>query len=256
MLKAFFLAFALLLATGLAGAQFGTKVNDGDSDLGRYVADIPFPWVIMYWDCGQNSGIYDSGDVVYLHYDIPGPGVGNVRVNDVRLTPFPPYNPGDKVKAIDSDMNMPLSNFPAPGVSINFADRSGSPLYDLDDPVYIHQRNVPSGVPAALISQVRINDIRLTQTTLPYPAGSRVQNFDQDAGWQLAQANPPLNDMIPAGPINNVAGSFRIRVFDANGNGLYDDPDPLYLTRQAPQPDKVPFGFVSVNDVRLTNLGS
>jgi hypothetical protein len=255
-MKAFLLALSLILMLGQAGAQFGSKVNNGDSDLGRYVIDIPFPWAIMYWDCGQNQGIYDSGDVVYLHNANQGPGVGNVRVNDVRLTPPPPYNAGDKVKAIDSDMNMPLSTFPSPGVSINFADRFGSPLYDLDDPVYIHQRNIPPGVPAALTSLVRINDIRLTQTISQYSAGSKVQNFDQDAGWQLAQAKAPLNDMIPVGLINNVAGSFRIRVFDANGNGLYDDPDPMFLTRQAPQLDKTPFGFVSVNDVRLTNLES
>jgi hypothetical protein len=255
-MKAFLVAIGLILILGLASAQFGSKIYNGDSDLGRLVVDIPFPWAIMYWDCGQNSGIYDSGDVTYLHNNNPGPGVGNVRVNDVRLTPFPRYNAGDKVKAIDSDMDMPLSNFPAPGVSVNFVDRFGSPLYDLDDPVYIHQRNVPSGFPTALTNLVRINDIRLTQTTLPYPAGSKVQNFDQDAGWQPAQANPPLNDMIPAGQINNAAGSFRIRVFDANGNGLYDDPDPIYLTRQAPQPDKAPFGFLSVNDIRLTNQES
>lgn len=255
-MKAFLLTLSFILILGLANAQFGSKVYSGDFDLGRYVVDIPFPWAILFWDCGQNSGVYDPGDVVYLHNANQGSSVENVKVNDVRLTPFPPYNAGDKVKAIDSDINVPLSNFPAPGVSINFADRSGSPLYDLDDPVYIHQRNIPPGVPAALTSLVRINDIRLSQTMLPYSAGSKVQNFDQDSGWQLALASSPLNDMIPVGLINNAAGSFRIKVFDANGNGLYDDPDPVYLSRQAPQPDKTPFGFISVNDVRLTNLES
>ena len=61
-MKAFLVAIGLILILGLAGAQFGSKIFNGDSDLGRLVVDIPFPWAIMYWDCGQNSGVYDSGD--------------------------------------------------------------------------------------------------------------------------------------------------------------------------------------------------
>jgi hypothetical protein len=114
---------------------FGTKVLPGDYDIGRLIKSIPDS-SISYWDIGPNPGIYDEGDIVYL--DLKPKGTTNA--NDIRLTAFSSLHPGSKVTSLDNDIGKDLISFTNP--CIGFLNLKGSELYDLYDPVYIHQTSL------------------------------------------------------------------------------------------------------------------
>lgn len=95
-------------------------------------------------------------------------------------------------------------------------------------------------------SMVRTNDIRLTSVG-EMEAGSRVMNFELDLNKLVAL---PVLISFP-GKIDDYA---CLRVFDANGNGLYDSEDSVYLDISFPG-DSI-FGTVSVNDVRISGPSS
>jgi hypothetical protein len=199
---------------GASAYEFGTKVKPGDSDVGRPLYPVPIGTTMSVWDIGGAPG-YDETDAVYLHT-----GGSHVNANDVRLTTVGDYPAGTKVGFKDIDIGMPLINFPK--FTINYLNLYGSSLYDLNDPVYLHQ----SG-----ISMTLLNDVRLTDANSE-KAGTQVHNFD-----------PDFNKILGTGWSKGVF----IRFFDANGNGVYDDSDDVYLNT----PTGVP-GVVSVNNVRLS----
>jgi hypothetical protein len=133
------LASTICLMVSLSVASdyaFGTKVSSQDNDLGRPLKNMPDGTIISFWDIGTNLGIYDAGDVVY----VDTPPVGIVNSNDIRITPFGNHHAGSKVTPSDEDMNVPLKPLAA---EIRFLNLNGSRSYDLNDPVYVHQSNVP-----------------------------------------------------------------------------------------------------------------
>jgi hypothetical protein len=91
-------------------------------------------------------------------------------------------------------------------------------------------------------SMIRTNDIRLTCVG-EMEAGSRVLNFE-----------PDLNKLVALPVLVSFPGKSDdyacLRVFDANGNGLYDFEDSVYLDISFPGDST--FGTVSVNNVRLS----
>ena len=91
-------------------------------------------------------------------------------------------------------------------------------------------------------SMIRTNDIRLTSVG-EMEAGSRVMNFE-----------PDLNKLVALPVLVSFPGKSDdyacLRVFDANGNGLYDFEDSVYLDISFPGDST--FGTVSVNNVRLS----
>ncbi|MEI8002758.1 MAG: hypothetical protein WCG94_00315 [Methanothrix sp.] len=95
-------------------------------------------------------------------------------------------------------------------------------------------------------SMIRTNDIRLTSVG-EMEAGSRVLNFE-----------PDLNKLVALPVLVSFPGKSDdyacLRVFDANGNGLYDSEDSVYLDISFPGYSI--FGTVSVNDVRLSGPSS
>jgi hypothetical protein len=91
-------------------------------------------------------------------------------------------------------------------------------------------------------SMIRTNDIRITSVG-EMQAGSRVMNFEPDLNKLVAL---PVLISFP-GKIDDYA---CLRVFDTNGNGLYDSEDSVYLDISFPGDST--FGTVSVNDVRIS----
>jgi hypothetical protein len=138
-LIAIVLALTICLLVGLSAASgyaFGTKVSSQDNDLGRPLKNMPEGTIISCWDIGTNLGVYDAGDVVY----VDTPPVGIVNTNDIRITSLGNHHPGTKVTPNDEDMNAPLKSLTA---EIRFLNLNGSRSYDLNDPIYVHQSNVP-----------------------------------------------------------------------------------------------------------------
>ena len=221
---------SLLLILNSAGASeypFGTKVLATDNDIGKPLYVMPAGTTIAYWDTGVVPG-YDDTDVVYLHTSL----APSVTANDVRLTPFAAFAAGSKVTPIDNDIGMPLAGF-GPGGVIRYLNLYGSINYDLDDPVYFHQ-NAPVPNPGAFATVT--NDVRLTQVQGIEP-GTKVRDFDPDHNKILGLVGAAGTPVL--GPIG---------FFDANGNGLYDASDDVYLNF----PRGVPIFTVSVNNVRLS----
>jgi len=89
---------------------------------------------------------------------------------------------------------------------------------------------------------IRTNDIRLTLVN-GLAAGTRVQNFEPDL-------NMPVAYTILASFPKRADDYAGIRVYDTNGNGLYDSEDDVYLDISFPGYSS--FGTVSINDVRLS----
>ncbi|MFB3764672.1 MAG: hypothetical protein ACE14P_05425 [Methanotrichaceae archaeon] len=97
---------------------------------------------------------------------------------------------------------------------------------------------------SANLDPIRSNDVTLTGIGY-YPPGSKVKNFDPD----LDKFVLPLILASFPGRSDDYA---CIRIYDANGNGLYDFPDNVYLDISLPGDSS--FGTVSVNDVRLSDV--
>jgi hypothetical protein len=134
------LLMSLILTLNLAGGSgyaFGTKVLPTDTDIGRPLSDMPARTTLCYWDTGTPG--YDESDVAYLHI-APldcNTACASVCANDVRLTPFIEYPAGSRVTSRDEDIGMPLTPLRA---TINYLNLHGSQAYDLEDPVYVHQK--------------------------------------------------------------------------------------------------------------------
>jgi hypothetical protein len=213
---------ALIISSMASTYPFGSKVELGDTDIGRPLQTLappnplPLIWSIEYWETGLVAG-YDESDVVYLHY---GPTEGTVNANDVRLTLFDGNVSGSKVMPQDNDIGKTLT----PGFTIAWADINGSTFqYDLEDPVYAHFGQI--------IGSTSLGDVRLN-ASVKIP-GTKVRNFDPDYP-------KPLASIIPCD---------YIFYFDANGNGAYDYPDDVYL--HYPVAGFIPL-VVAVNNVRLS----
>jgi hypothetical protein len=233
----------LVVALSLSGAlgQFGSKVMVGDADGGRLIQDFSAPMNpgLGYWDTGQNPGIYDKGDVVYL--DVLGNLV--IDANDLRLSDYYPNIAGTKVTSTDNDINNKLTALPGSAAGIYYADLYGSQGYDLQDPVYV--LSTSSTVMGAKTST---NDVRIG-SYLGLSPGSKILNYyDNDA---------PVSPMIV--PVSSGGPVASLRFYNANGNvdgtgrPVYDYEDDVYIDISLPSvaAGGFPFGFVVPNDVRL-----
>lgn len=84
------------------------------------------------------------------------------------------------------------------------------------------------------------NDVRLSSNE-DLAAGTKVLNFNADQSRLLSV--PPLLSFPP-----EATDKAKITYFDANGNGIYDSPDDVYMDI----PDGAPESSVRVNDLRLS----
>jgi hypothetical protein len=204
--------------------SFGTKVLDGDIDMGRMLFRFEsIEPVFAYWDVGMTEGEFDPGDVIYLHVN---DGMNATKAGDIRLTPYGYYLPGSRVATYDTDIDKRLAKFDRDW-DIVFADQFGSTGYDLFDPVYLHV--------SGNSSQIERLDLRLSNSANG-PAGSLVDGLDEDRGLSFTS----LPGMIR---FYNANGNIR-----SDGTPMYDLPDQLYLDL-SPRDSQ---GFVLVNDIRLT----
>lgn len=237
-----FLVFLILhLNLGLA-SEFGSKVEATDNDVGHLLEDFnPVCPTITWWDCGTTPGSFDAGDVLYLDTD----PLGEVSVNDVRLTPYGGYPAGSKVASKDADIGQRLIGINCAVVYVNLF---GGPGYDLEDPVYI-KTQPPFSPPGPLST----NDVALVSIK-GIAAGYKVNDNDPCLGKPavLLYAPPYVS------PTNGPAAT--IRFFNANGNlqennafPLYDKPDGVYLDiSNVPDGASTFFGICSPNDIRLS----
>ena len=90
-------------------------------------------------------------------------------------------------------------------------------------------------------SLICTNDVRLSINDTHGDAGTKVVNSDIDQNKMLS--SPALARFL-----GQESDTTRIRYFDANGNGIYDYPDDVYLN----YPSGTATGIVSVNNVRLS----
>jgi hypothetical protein len=89
---------------------------------------------------------------------------------------------------------------------------------------------------------IKTSDVRLISIG-EFAAGTKVLNFDPDQNRLVAL---PVLVSFPQRSEDYAA----IRFYDANGNGLYDSPDDVYLDISFGGSSS--FGTVSINDVRLS----
>ena len=217
----------MLCLSGAAEYAFGSKVALGDTDVQRLIYDFDDIPVPKYWNIGPVG--YDAGDPVYL--DIIRPGDDLVQANDLRLTAFNTFAAGTKVIAGDSDLDMPLTDLT--DWAIVYTDLYGTVgAYDIRDPVYISNSS-----PAPY--EILTNDIRLNRVNT-LMAGTKVLDYhpDHEKGASL---------LIHTFRFYNVNGNQN-----AAGNPIYDFEDDVYLDISLPF--NPIFGFVAVNDVRLTEV--
>lgn len=219
------------MATQTIAYEFGSKVLDGDVDLNNLLyCTAPTP---RYWDINSNS-FYDNSDVVYLSWSNASPV--KVIANDLRLSPFGNLRSGSQVKSNDGDYIKPLSDFISPP-KIVYVDLNGNGMYDLNDPAYYDVIDISS-------TEVSHNDIRLTPLQ-GLAAGTKVTDYDADLGMKVKLLDSTL------------------RFYNKNGNWImenvvpstfiYDIGDLLYIDISMEyQSETSPFGFVVVNDIRLS----
>lgn len=230
------LGACLTLMLGLAGAttfEFGSKVVSGDADLGNLLYNFSSPLNpnLGFWDIGINPGVYDVGDVVYLDMD----NDSVVDANDIRLTASAAGPAGSKVTATDNDINSPLLALP---FNVFYMELDGIPGYSLLDTVYL------TAGPNTITNDIRLNKID------GLCAGSKILDFHGDNNKPvLAMMSFPVNPWI--GPIATIRFYNTNGNYDSTGKPVYDYPDNVYL--DVSLPGSQPFGFVAVNDIRLTS---
>lgn len=184
--------------------SFGSKVIEGETDIGKMIYDFTASPVFAYWDVGLTGGKFDSQDVAYLHLN---DGILTVNPGDIRLTGYSHHPAGSRVGAEDIDTNKNLTAFPNDWKLV-FVDQTLGDGYDLADPVYIHLNGTSS--------KIERFDIRISDSTYG-KAGTLVDGNSPDRGI-------PFIDLI-----------YHVRFYNLNGNMKSDGTpvcngmDPVYL---------------------------
>ncbi len=245
MMKSLLMPICFIVMLGLGGASeynFGTKVMPGDSDISKPLDDLfstdNAGATVAMWDIGPNPGLYDEQDILYL---VSSPIPAIMPINAVRLTPFETYSAGSKVRPVDKDYGVPLTPVPGAfpdGGSFVFLDQygtsnSGSPRYDISDPVYWHRIGYNTDT----------NDVRMSSLSENYLAGTRLSSFDPDQSKPIQLVN--VLQYLPSLPVS------YLKYYDANGNGNYDYLDDVYLIRPVPKGPGTATQ-VTVNSLRLS----
>lgn len=150
---------------------FGSKVGDGDGDLGANLTSFAPPYPrLVFADLGGVVGQYDPNDSVYVK---AVPPISQLAAGDVRLTWACDIPPGTMVRGSDPDAGLgarllhPGPDFalwsPAARGQVRFYNANGDvfegqlsvPIYDASDRVYFDV-SVPSD-PPRLFGYVVIN---------------------------------------------------------------------------------------------------
>ena len=235
---------------------FGSRVTFGDEDEGNPLNICCHGF--GFYDIGTEKNVYDENDPVYLDMDANK----FISINDIRitpfLTPFAIYIPGSKVTRTDADINASLEDLT--DWSIAYTDLNENNIYDLLDPLYLHDENHGNSIVSG--------DIRLTFFEGYFP-GSRVMNYSADFNSSSLDLMGIYTTTIKP------ADLAEIRFFNANGNylngfAIYDLPDAVYLHIVDPNQKtlknlydlgeledieekmKGKIGFVGPNDLRLS----
>lgn len=232
----------LLLTLSLNGsmAQFGSKVESGDVDVGRHLASfLPEGPSLGYHDFTGNG--YTGDDIVYLYMNNLTKAV---QVGDVRLTSYSAYPAGSKVKDDDIDIGYLLNQMVGPDCGIYFLDLYSPSDYDILDPVYILANANSTD------TRTTVDDIRLTESRALAP-GTRVLDFHHDHDKMATKMIAPFFTLKPgAGNMATIRFFNRDGNVDTLGNPKYDLEDDVYL--DISQNDTSLFGFVVPNDLRLS----
>lgn len=246
-----FILTSLVTATTSQPSGFGSKVHAVDFDLGYPLNDVCVQFA--YRDIGEVPNNFDQKDPVYIDMDINS----IADLNDIRLTPFSTYPPGSKVRQTDPDIDYPIKNLE--GWSLVFSDLGPNDIYDLQDPVYLHNESMGNAISSG--------DIRLTFCG-DFPAGSRVRRSDSDEG-RLVSDLAALNKSDQADiRFYNANGNFikddfreiAVSPLDGSPAALYDAPDSVYLHisflnrsgRSGSSQSAPSMRLVDANDLRLS----
>jgi len=145
--------------TAYAGHPAGSKVTPFDNDIGQGpLAPLPGFWI--RWLNLYGGATPDLEDPIFASTVAGGPS----NLNHVRLTDSEGMLPGTKLRNSDPDFADPYSLFGVPytlptiGFPFEFFDTNGNGIYDYLDDVYLH-------MPTAVVSQVNVNDVRLSGPT-------------------------------------------------------------------------------------------
>ncbi len=138
---------------------------------------------------------------------------------------------GSKVQSPDLDLSRALSPFCA-APKFAFIDLNDDGLPEANEPIYVHITHTFLVAFRVEKLQVGKDDVRLTPFD-GYPAGSQVAEADPDYG----------KDLLILGTLFCPIQA-ELRYLDADGDGAYSLPDPVYL-----QFDPAP---IRSGDVRIT----
>jgi hypothetical protein len=270
--------------TSMANRSPGSKVTSQDLDMNKPLTLLPV--TINYLNI-HDSMAYDLEDPVYLHQYYCGRdcmGTGLVQVSDTDSHGHPdeemivaiedefkeqiPYRGGisvprtscieftdgykmlvtdyvidyipqvagvwrglivEKVHGVKADYYHVLNTWYAK------IDPFKAPRF-LDDVAHKHDAEY-----AHETSLICTNDVRLNTSDTNMDAGTKVLNFDVDQ-------NKMLSSPAFARFLGRESDTTRVRYFDANGNGIYDYSDDVYLN----YPSGTAIGVVTVNNIRLS----
>lgn len=123
---------------------------------------------------------------------------------------------GSKVQPQDIDLSRSLSPFCA-APKFAFIDLNDDGIPEANEPIYVHITHASLVAFRVEKLQVGKSDVRLTPFG-GYPAGSQVAEADPDYGKDLLILGT-LFCPVPA----------ELRYLDADGDGAYSLPDPVYL---------------------------
>jgi len=247
----------------------GSKVSFRDPDMNMPIKQLPS--TISFLDL-HGSRAYDLNDPVYLHhfdysYHDDSENSANMMTGFSERLPYKGreiYSHGlsyalftDNYKLFISDKlidNTPrkvgelrgLCIEMVRGLKADYYHVLGTWLIKIQIPKMIDESSSRDDGSAGrkgddLRAQfIQTNDVRLSSIG-ELIAGTKVTNFDDDQNKLMAW--PPLASFL--GPVTDTA---KMGFFDANGNGVYDYEDDVYLN----VPAGVSKGVVTVNNVRLS----
>jgi hypothetical protein len=136
----------------------------------------------------------------------------------------------EKVHGVKADYYHVLNTWYTKIDPFETHDRFPDDIAQKDDAEYAHETSL-----------ICTNDVRLSINDTHGDAGTKVVNSDIDQNKMLS--SPALARFL-----GQESDTTRIRYFDANGNGIYDYQDNVYLN----YPSGTATGIVSVNNVRLS----
>lgn len=242
--------------TFIANVSPGSKVIFQDPDMNKPIKQLSS--IISFLDI-HGSRAYDLDDPVYLHCfddsenpadmmtgfserlpyrgrEISSPGLGFALFTDNYKLFISDKILDKKPRKVGEMRGLAIEM--VRGLNANYYHVLGTWLIKIDIPN--DDESADSRWEGLSARFIQTNDIRLSSMG-NLIAGTKVTNFDADQNKILAW--PPLASFL--GPVTE---SVKLGFFDANGNGVYDYEDDVYLNAPAGESK----GVVTVNNVRLS----